>query len=63
MPDDASMEAELTRYKELTDATNNKPIVIISADDSSKQQRFVDLLNALARVDITTVTLSGFSSD
>ncbi len=60
MPDDSAMEAELDRYKELTDATGNKPIVIISADDEAKQQRFIDLMNALARVGITTVTLSGF---
>jgi biopolymer transport protein ExbD len=60
MVNDAAMEAELSRYKELTDATGNKPLVIISADDESKQQRFIDLMNALARVDITTVTLSGF---
>lgn len=60
MADDSAMEAELDRYKELTDATGNKPIVIISADDEAKQQRFIDLMNALARVGITTVTLSGF---
>ena len=60
MPDDAAMESELDRYKELTDATGNKPLVIISADDEAVQQRFIDLMNALARVGITTVTLSGF---
>ena len=60
MANDAAMEAELDRYKQLTDATNNKPLVIISADDDAQQQRFIDLMNALARVGITTVTLSGF---
>ena len=60
MANDADMEDELDRYKELTDATGNKPLVIISADDEAKQQRFIDLMNALARVGITTVTLSGF---
>mgnify|MGYP000961320276 CR=1 FL=1 len=60
MANDAAMEDELDRYKELTDATGNKPLVIISADDEAKQQRFIDLMNALARVGITTVTLSGF---
>ena len=58
--DDKAMEAELDRYKQLTDATNKKPLVIVSADDEAKQQRFIDLMNALARVGITTVTLSGF---
>ena len=61
MADDASMEAELDRYKQLTDATGNQPIVIVSADDSAQQQRFIDLMNGLARVGITTVTLSGFA--
>lgn len=60
MADDQAMEAELDRYKQLTDATNKKPLVIVSADDEAKQQRFIDLMNALARVGITTVTLSGF---
>lgn len=60
MADDRAMEAELDRYKQLTDATNKKPLVIVSADDDAKQQRFIDLMNALAKVGITTVTLSGF---
>ncbi len=60
MPDDSAMEVELDRYKSLTDATGNKPLVIVSADDEANQQRFIDLMNALARVGITTVTLSGF---
>ncbi len=60
MVDDSMMESELDRYKALTDATGNKPLVIVSADDEAKQQRFIDLMNALARVGITTVTLSGF---
>lgn len=62
MPDDKSMEAELDRYKQLTDATGSKPMVIVSADDQAKQQRFIDLMNALAQVGITTVTLSGFDA-
>jgi biopolymer transport protein ExbD len=60
MTDDAQMEAELERYKQLTDATDKQPLVIVASDDDAKQQRFVDLMNALARVGITTITLSGF---
>ena len=60
MADDAQMESELDRYKQLTDATNKKPLVIVSSDDEAKQQRFIDLMNALAKVGITTITLSGF---
>lgn len=60
MSSDAEMDAELARYREMTDATNNDPLVIIAADDSAKQQRFIDLMNALAKVGITSVTLSGY---
>ncbi|MDH4453396.1 MAG: biopolymer transporter ExbD [Verrucomicrobiota bacterium] len=60
MADDAQMEAELDRYKQLTDATNKKPLVIVTSDDAAKQQRFIDLMNGLAKVGITTITLSGF---
>ena len=60
MADDAQMEAELDRYKQLTDATNKKPLVIVNSDDAAKQQRFIDLMNGLAKVGITTITLSGF---
>jgi len=60
MADDGQMESELDRYRQLTDATNKKPLVIVSSDDDAKQQRFIDLMNALARVGITTITLSGF---
>jgi biopolymer transport protein ExbD len=60
MADDAQMESELDRYKQLTDATNKKPLVIVSSDDDAKQQRFIDLMNGLAKVGITTITLSGF---
>ncbi|MEZ5387201.1 MAG: biopolymer transporter ExbD [Prosthecobacter sp.] len=60
MADDTQMEAELDRYKQLTDATDKQPLVIVASDDDAKQQRFVDLMNALARVGITTITLSGF---
>ncbi|MFO1486639.1 MAG: biopolymer transporter ExbD [Verrucomicrobiaceae bacterium] len=60
MADDAQMESELDRYKQLTDATNKKPLVIVTSDDEAKQQRFIDLMNALAKVGITTITLSGF---
>ena len=41
----------------------NKPIVIVAADDEAVQQRFIDVVNALAKVDITNVTLTGFRED
>ena len=63
MADDAQMESELDRYKQLTDATNKKPLVIVTSDDEAKQQRFIDLMNGLAKVGITTITLSGFEKE
>ena len=41
----------------------NKPIVIVAADDKAVQQRFIDVVNALAKVDIKNVTLTGFRED
>jgi biopolymer transport protein ExbD len=60
MADDKSLAIELDRYKQLTDATNKKAMVIVSAEDEAKQQRFADLMNQLSRVGITTITLAGF---
>ncbi len=60
MPDDRTLSSELDRYKQLTEATNKKTVVIVVADDDASQQRFVDVLDSLSRVGITTITLSGF---
>jgi biopolymer transport protein ExbD len=40
-------------------------MVIIAADDASKGQRFVDVLNALSdkQVDIRNVTITGFKDE
>ena len=62
MADDQAMEAELDRYRQLTDATGQEPLVIVTADDEAQQQRFIDLMNGLAKVGITKVTLSGFDA-
>ena len=55
----------LSTYAESARLTNSDPMVIISADDASKGQRFVDVLNALAHesVKIRNVTISGFTED
>jgi biopolymer transport protein ExbD len=62
MADDRSLALELDRYKKVTDSTDQKAVVIVSADDEAKQQRFADLMNQLSRVGITTITLSGFKN-
>ena len=51
----------LKQYKAAADLSDTTPVVIFAADDSSDGQRFVDVLNTLAKVGISNVTLSGFS--
>jgi biopolymer transport protein ExbD len=55
----------LRTYVESARLTESEPMVIIAADDASKGQRFVDILNALAdpTVDISKVTITGFSEE
>ncbi|CAN5381427.1 hypothetical protein BH23VER1_BH23VER1_35360 [soil metagenome] len=50
----------LRSYHTLAEASGEKPIVIISADDTAKQQRFIDVVNVLSEVGITSVTITGF---
>jgi len=50
----------LSQYKAAADLSEDQPVVILSADDSAKGQRFVDVLNTIAEVDISNVTLAGF---
>ena len=58
-----SLLKKVQTYAEVCKATDNEPIVIVAADDESVQQRFVDVVNALAKADIHTVTLTGFRSE
>ena len=51
---------ELRDYKSINDSVGKTPIVVVAADNSAPQQRFVDVVNALAAVEINTVTLTGF---
>ena len=55
----------LSTYAESARLTDSEPMVIISADDASKGQRFVDVLNALAHktVGIKNVTIAGFTEE
>ncbi len=50
----------LEQYKSAADLSESTPVVILSAQDSAKGQRFIDVLNTLADVGISSVTLSGF---
>ncbi|MCG8602238.1 MAG: biopolymer transporter ExbD [Verrucomicrobiales bacterium] len=55
----------LRTYAESARLTDSQPMVIIAADDASKGQRFVDVLNALSdkQVDIRNVTITGFKEE
>jgi biopolymer transport protein ExbD len=51
---------ELLRYKEAAKLTSSEPVVIVNADDGVASQRFVDVVNALSKVEIKNITLTGF---
>ena len=56
---------KLSQYADAARLTNSEPVVVISADDAAKGQRFVDVLNTLAheKVNIRNVTITGFSEE
>ncbi len=56
------LKDRLKDYKAAADLSDTNPVVILSADDSAKGQRFVDVLNTIAEVGIKSVTLAGFQS-
>lgn len=54
------LRERLTDYKQVADHSDQKPVVIVDAEDDSKQQRFVDVIDTLAAVKIKNVTITGF---
>lgn len=50
----------LIGYKAAADLSDSKAVVIVKAADEAKGQRFVDVLNCVARVGIEDVTLAMF---
>ena len=65
-PDQRELPAlieELERYKEATQTLESKPIVIVAAENEAKHQRLVDVMNALAKVGIENVTMTGFREE
>ena len=57
------LAAKIGEYAQAAELTNSQPIVVVSADDASKGQRFVDVLNALAAAGIENVTITGFTEN
>lgn len=52
------LKGQLDMYASAARAANSKPLVQIYADGSATQQRVIDVLNALAGVNITSVTFT-----
>lgn len=55
----------LKQYVTTAQMLGSKPVVVVDAGDSSKSQRFIDVLNTLAHEDINikNVTLTGFKPE
>jgi biopolymer transport protein ExbD len=52
------LRSQLDMYASAARAANTKPLVQISADGEASQQRIIDVLNALAGVNINSVTFT-----
>jgi biopolymer transport protein ExbD len=52
------LHSQLDMYAKGAKAADSKPLVQIWADEGSTQQRVIDVLNALAEVDINSVTFT-----
>lgn len=57
------LSAKVNEYAEAAKLTGSQPIVVVSADDASRSQRFIDVLNALAGAGIKNVTITGFTEE
>lgn len=54
---------KLREYKMITDTAGSTPFVVVRADDTAHQQRFIDIVNTLSAVEIANVTITGFRED
>jgi biopolymer transport protein ExbD len=48
----------LTRYRLSSEASGNKPLITILADDDARHQRVIDVMNACANAGVTGVSFS-----
>ncbi len=55
--------ATLKRFKESADANKSEALITIQADDDSKHQRIVHVLNVCAKAEITGVTFADDSGE
>lgn len=49
----------LKRYKAASDASRNKALITVAAEDLARHQRVIDVLNACADAGIENITFSG----
>jgi len=57
------LRVQLKEQKERMTMLGKKAMVVLAANDEGKTQRFVDVINALAEVEITSITMTGFRPD
>ena len=57
-PDLPDLIVTLSRYKQASDASRNKPMVTIWAEDAAKHQRVIDVMDAIAAAGIEHVTFT-----
>ena len=58
-----TLVSNVSRYADICKSTETEPVVVVAADDKAQQQRFIDVVNALASADIKSVTLTGFREE
>lgn len=61
-PDLPALTTTLVRYRLSSSAAGNEPLITIQADDESRQQRVIDVMNACAAAGIKGVTF-GLAAD
>ncbi len=57
------LSEDLRSYAQATRSTGKDPLVQIWVDGQAKQQRVIDILNALAGAEIQTVTFSDLADE
>ena len=58
-----TLQETLRRYKAACDAAKTKALITINADDDTKHQRVIDVMNACAAAKIKGVTFAGGGGD
>ncbi|MCC6881655.1 MAG: biopolymer transporter ExbD [Verrucomicrobiales bacterium] len=57
------LNERLKQYVDAAKLSQSDPLVVVAADDASKGQRFIDVLNSIAKAGIKNVTITGFQDN